>query len=133
MIVSMKIGASEEQVEKVVYTINQNGLTAKTIIGEQRIVIAVIGLVGYNEQFIDSINCLPGVEATARISKPYKLAAKEAGNGHKVTVGEMAFGHKNIFFMAGPCSVEDKKQMEITAKFLSDMGVRFLRAGAFKP
>jgi 3-deoxy-7-phosphoheptulonate synthase len=35
--------------------------------------------------------------------------------------------------IAGPCSIETETQMEQTAAFLSSLGVRFLRGGAFKP
>jgi 3-deoxy-7-phosphoheptulonate synthase len=35
--------------------------------------------------------------------------------------------------IAGPCSVESELQIEITAKELSDQGIKFLRGGAFKP
>lgn len=133
MIITMKTGVSEEEIEKVVSAIKKNRLDSKVIRGKQKIVIAVIGIVGYDEQFVGHINSLAGVEEIARISKPYKLAAKEAGNGHRVAVGDCIFGDKEIFFMAGPCSVEDRKQMKKTARFLSDIGIKFLRAGAFKP
>ncbi len=38
-----------------------------------------------------------------------------------------------MIFIAGPCAVESKEQIIETAKFLSSMGVRILRGGAYKP
>lgn len=35
--------------------------------------------------------------------------------------------------IAGPCSVESKEQIESVAAFLSGLGIRYLRGGAFKP
>lgn len=35
--------------------------------------------------------------------------------------------------MAGPCAVESYEQIEKTAKFLSSLGIKILRGGAFKP
>jgi 3-deoxy-7-phosphoheptulonate synthase len=35
--------------------------------------------------------------------------------------------------IAGPCAVESREQLEQTAGFLSGFGIRYLRAGAFKP
>lgn len=35
--------------------------------------------------------------------------------------------------MAGPCAVESYSQLERTAKFLKDKGIKILRAGAYKP
>ena len=36
-------------------------------------------------------------------------------------------------FLAGPCSVESLEQMEVIARFLQSKGMRFIRAGAYKP
>lgn len=38
-----------------------------------------------------------------------------------------------IRFIAGPCAVESQEQINSTAKFLSELGVKILRGGAFKP
>ncbi len=35
--------------------------------------------------------------------------------------------------MAGPCAVEDRPMIEEIAAFLSEMGVKVIRGGAFKP
>lgn len=41
--------------------------------------------------------------------------------------------HKGLHIIAGPCSVENREMMEITAEKLSELGIEFLRGGAFKP
>jgi len=38
-----------------------------------------------------------------------------------------------MIFIAGPCAVESEEQIVQTAKFLSSIGVRILRGGAYKP
>ena len=43
------------------------------------------------------------------------------------------FPEGQIRFIAGPCAVESDQQIDTTAKFLSQSGVRILRGGAFKP
>ena len=40
---------------------------------------------------------------------------------------------RKITITAGPCAVETYKQIEDTAKFLSSLGIKILRGGAFKP
>jgi 3-deoxy-7-phosphoheptulonate synthase len=40
---------------------------------------------------------------------------------------------RDKFFIAGPCSVESEGQIDRIAAFLSHLGVKFLRGGAFKP
>ena len=42
--------------------------------------------------------------------------------------------HDGKFLMiAGPCAVESEEQIVKTAKFLSNLGVKVLRGGAYKP
>lgn len=38
-----------------------------------------------------------------------------------------------MIIIAGPCAIESESQMELVAKELSKMGVKYLRGGAFKP
>lgn len=50
----------------------------------------------------------------------------DIGNGVK-------FGGDDFTIVAGPCSVENEEQMESIGKFLSSLGIKVLRGGAFKP
>jgi 3-deoxy-7-phosphoheptulonate synthase len=47
-------------------------------------------------------------------------------------VGDREVGRDPII-IAGPCAVEDEEQMERVASRLAELGVTFLRGGAFKP
>ncbi|MBL6974253.1 MAG: bifunctional 3-deoxy-7-phosphoheptulonate synthase/chorismate mutase [Deltaproteobacteria bacterium] len=49
-----------------------------------------------------------------------------------VRVGDREVGRAPII-IAGPCSVEDREQMDMVGGALSRLGVGFLRGGAFKP
>lgn len=40
---------------------------------------------------------------------------------------------KEITIIAGPCAIESEAQLDETAAFLSGLGVKYLRGGAFKP
>lgn len=40
---------------------------------------------------------------------------------------------KNTLVMIGPCSVESKEQVEQSAKLITSLGLKVLRAGAYKP
>ena len=40
---------------------------------------------------------------------------------------------KTPLVIAGPCSVESEEQLEKTAAFISGLGIKYLRGGAFKP
>lgn len=41
--------------------------------------------------------------------------------------------HKSFIFIAGPCAAESRQQVLQTAKFLSTLGVKIMRAGIWKP
>jgi 3-deoxy-7-phosphoheptulonate synthase len=51
----------------------------------------------------------------------------------QVSVKEAQFGAGAASIIAGPCSVEDYDSMLVIAQKLSALGVRALRAGAYKP
>ncbi len=51
-----------------------------------------------------------------------------------VKVGDISFGTPaSTVMMAGPCSVESEKQIEESAELLVSLGIKVLRAGAYKP
>ena len=49
-----------------------------------------------------------------------------------VDVNGIRFG-EDFVIIAGPCSIESEEQIMKTAEFLSSLGVRVLRGGAYKP
>lgn len=51
----------------------------------------------------------------------------------EVKAGGVKIGGKQLTIMAGPCTVESKSQIFLTAKALKDAGAHMLRGGAFKP
>jgi 3-deoxy-7-phosphoheptulonate synthase len=52
----------------------------------------------------------------------------------KETAKRDDFGERDpVMMIAGPCSVESEDQLDRTAAFLSQRGVRYLRGGSFKP
>jgi 3-deoxy-7-phosphoheptulonate synthase len=132
MLVVMHGHAPKDQIERVVETIRQMGLTPHPMPGPTRTAIGITG----NASSIDSrgLEVLPGVFELIRVTKPYKLASREMHEQDTVvrlpqgTIGE---GHFTI--IAGPCSVENESLILSTADWLMAHGVHFLRAGAFKP
>lgn len=53
----------------------------------------------------------------------------------EVLIGDTAIGGNthNTIVITGPCSVESEEQIESAAKLCVELGVKVLRAGAFKP
>jgi 3-deoxy-7-phosphoheptulonate synthase len=132
MLVVMQTDATPDQIDRVVGTILGQGLTPHPLPGATRTAIGMTG----NTQAVDKalFEVLPGVEECIRVTKPYKLASREMKRDDTVvrtpfgTVGPGAFA-----VVGGPCSVENEAMVFRTAEFLMANGVRFLRAGAFKP
>jgi 3-deoxy-7-phosphoheptulonate synthase len=51
----------------------------------------------------------------------------------EVKIGNIRFGSGNLVIIAGPCTIESKKQIFETAEAVKDAGAHMLRGGVFKP
>jgi len=78
---------------------------------------------------------LLGVHDAYRISSPYKLAGRSfRPEGTKVAFPNgVVVGGQEVVIMAGPCSVESREQILLSAKLAAAAGAKFLRGGAYKP
>jgi len=80
------------------------------------------------------VELLPGVAHVYRITEPYKLASRTFLNEKSVIdVGGVPIGGDTVVVMAGPCSVENERQIGVIAEHVAKAGAQFLRGGAFKP
>ena len=75
MIVEMKTGATQEEVDNVVKKVKSYGLDVQLNIGTEKTVIALLGSTT-GQLSTDLFAVLPGVESVTRIMKPYKLASR---------------------------------------------------------
>ena len=134
MIVVMKPGASQEQIEFICNQVRAMGFVPHPIKGVERTVIGAIGDDQGREQ-IQSLAVAEGVESVIPIRKPYKLASRELHkNSTVVRVGGLEIGSPSEFVvMAGPCSVESEEQIIAAAQTVRSAGANILRGGAFKP
>ena len=135
MIVVMKPGSTVKQIEHVVKLVREMGLKEHVIEGTERTVVAVIG----NDRFKDrsALETVDGVDKVVPILAPYKMASKEVKKDRTVvpfggTLGGKVGGQK-VGVIAGPCSVESKKQLLEIAHAVKESGATALRGGAFKP
>jgi 3-deoxy-7-phosphoheptulonate synthase len=132
MLVVMQSHSTPEQIERVLGAIREMGLTPHPMPGPTRTAIGITG----NTGMVDprTLEVLPGVLELLRVTKPYKLASREMHEHDTVVrLPQGTFGDGHFTIIAGPCSVEDESSIFRTAEWLMDRGVRFLRAGAFKP
>lgn len=64
----------------------------------------------------------------------YTLVSKDNKDSQTViTVGDSTIGSEELCMIAGPCAVESEDQLFEIAKHISDLGIKFIRGGAYKP
>jgi len=133
MIVVLKPGSSKRQVNAVIRRIEHLGFKAHPIFGVKRTVIGAIGD-DREKHVLQSLAGLPCVEQLVPILQPFKLASREFSPDSSVLrVGNAKFGGHYFGLIAGPCAVENEKQLVETALKVARAGARMLRGGAFKP
>jgi 3-deoxy-7-phosphoheptulonate synthase len=132
MLVVMEAGASPEQIDRVIETIQLLRLTPHSLPGPTRTAIAITGNTGSVDA--RALEVLEGVKECIRVTKPFKLASREMHPADTVlNLPQGKIGPGTFTIIAGPCSVENEAMILRTAEFLVENGVKFLRAGAFKP
>jgi 3-deoxy-7-phosphoheptulonate synthase len=132
MIIILKSGVSDEQVEHVIRRVESLGLKAHLSRGTFR---TIIGVIGDESQFQpEQFQVLPGVVDVIRVLPPYKLASIEAHpQPSVVNVAGVRVGGGNLAMIAGPCAVESAERMDAIAAAVRQAGANILRGGAFKP
>ncbi|BDC51051.1 3-deoxy-7-phosphoheptulonate synthase [Bryobacterales bacterium F-183] len=132
MLVVMQAGASEQQVQGVIDRLVNMGFTVHRSTG---VTHTVLGGVGPVEDFEPAdFEVLDGVKECHRIISPYKLASRSfKPGGTVVKIKDVEIGGNSVVVMAGPCSVENVDQIEMSAEIVAKAGAKVIRGGAFKP
>jgi 3-deoxy-7-phosphoheptulonate synthase len=133
MIVAMQDHATDEQIQHVIERMVELGFNVHRTTGETQTILAGVGTPAQFE--ITEFQVLSGVHNAYRISSQYKLAGRgfrPEGTRIKFANG-LVVGGEEIVVMAGPCSVESRDQIRLSAQQVAAAGCQFLRGGAFKP
>jgi len=133
VLIVMRHGATRDEVEKVISVIQELGYQAQPMPGAQR---TAVGLVG-NDGRVDAsrLEGLPGVQEVIHVSQPYKQVSREWKNEPTIVklAGGVSVGGAEVVAIAGPCSVENERQIIESARQVKDAGAVILRGGAWKP
>src|SRR5215208_3275681 len=120
MLIVMRHGAVEEEVRRVVATIEEMGYQARPMPGKQR---TTVGLVG-NDGRVDGsrLAALPSVQEIIHVTKPYKQVSREwKGDTTVVRLANgLTVGGDEVVVMAGPCSVETEAQILQAARLVRE-------------
>jgi 3-deoxy-7-phosphoheptulonate synthase len=139
MIIVMKVGSPQEEINRITTELSSWGLTPEKIIGQHKVVIALVGeTADLDPPRIQELS--QWIEQVLRVEVPYKRASRQFRHGEASEVvvntpqGDVVFGeHHPLVVVAGPCSVENEEMIVETALRVKAAGARFLRGGAYKP
>ncbi len=132
MLIILKSGASDAQINHVVERVESLGLKAHLSRGTYRTVIGVIG--DEDKLQVEPLQAIPGVAQVVPVLPPYKLASIEAHPQPTVVdVAGVKIGGGNLAMIAGPCAVESYERLDAIAAAVRKAGANLLRGGAFKP
>ena len=132
MLIVMTADATEEDIQRVVATIESIGFKAHPMPGANRTAIGVTGNTGAvdPEPFVE----LPGVGECVRVTKPYKLVGRDLKHDKTIIkIGDAEIGGAEPAIIAGVCAVESREQTMLTAQVVAEAGCKWFRGGAFKP
>ncbi|MBD2268731.1 3-deoxy-7-phosphoheptulonate synthase [Anabaena sp. FACHB-1391] len=139
MIIVMKVGSPQEEINRITTELSSWGLTPEKIIGQHKVVIALVGeTADLDPPRIQELS--QWIEQVLRVEVPYKRASRQFRHGQASEVvvntpqGDVVFGeHHPLVVVAGPCSVENEEMIVETALRVKAAGAKFLRGGAYKP
>ena len=132
MILILKNGATDDQIDHVLQKVESMGFQTHLSRGTFRTIIGMIGDESLTtEQQLQSI---PGVHQVVPVLPPYKLASREAHpESSVIDVSGVEIGGGNLAMIAGPCSVEDRDRMMRIGTSVVKSGANLFRGGAYKP
>ncbi|MBD2681190.1 MULTISPECIES: 3-deoxy-7-phosphoheptulonate synthase [Nostoc] len=139
MIIVMKSGSPEAEINRIDEELSSWGLTPEKIVGKHKVVIGLVGETASLDPLqIQELS--PWIEQVLRVEQPYKRASRQFRHGEasEVVVNlpneTVVFGeHHPLIVVAGPCSVENEEMIVETARRVKAAGAKFLRGGAYKP
>src|SRR6476659_7787908 len=133
MMIVMKAGASEAEIQSVIERIESVGARAHPSRGEE---LTVIGAIGDREHVARlGLEGAPNVAQVVPILKPYKLASMQvrANEPTVIDVDGRKISGEHFSLIAGPCTVESRDQTLSTARAVAAAGASLFRGGAYKP
>ena len=111
MIVVMRSGATERHIEVVMARLAEHSLSGHLSQGEERSIIGVVGA-AIAPTLREELELLEGVQEVVRITRPYKLAAREFHPQDTIVhVRGIPIGGPGCVVIAGPCAVENERQI----------------------
>jgi 3-deoxy-7-phosphoheptulonate synthase len=133
MIIILRPGITRKEEAAVLQEIKTLGYKPHIMRGVERTVIGAIGD-ERTHKTLEALSSWQQVERVMPVQKRYKLVSHEGQKDDTViSVRGNLIGGRKLQVMAGPCSVEEERQLMSTAHAVKKAGATILRGGAFKP
>lgn len=132
MVIVMKPGTPEQEWKKIKENLEGRGYQINEIVGSGQTILGVIGDTRALDMNMLKVNeC---VDKVMRVQEPFKRANRSFHPEDSIIdVSGVKIGGRKLAVIAGPCSVENEKQIVGVAKSVKLAGATLLRGGAFKP
>ncbi|MCA1626083.1 MAG: 3-deoxy-7-phosphoheptulonate synthase [Acidobacteria bacterium] len=132
MLIVMKPGVTQSEIEHVLEKIKHLGFCTKILINSSQTSIDITDGKGSIDAAI--FENLTGVAETVRPQNPYKLASSQTLRKKSVVlIGNERIGGDELTIIGGVCAVETREQVFNIAETVKKSGAKFFRGGAFKP
>jgi 3-deoxy-7-phosphoheptulonate synthase len=132
MIVILKQGTDQREIDKLTDSIEKRGAQVNPVIGKGLLMLGIVGDTSKIDHI--EIEANRNVESIMKVAEPFKKANKLFHPEPTIVdVEGNKIGGNKLAMIAGPCSVETEEQIVGIAQDVKKMGAKFLRGGAFKP
>ena len=132
MIIQLEKQLSESQKKEIIKKVNSLKYEITEVVTQKGDYLIGIGSKDFD---IRQIGHMPGITDIHIVSDSYKLVSRKwkvkpsvIELGNDVTIGEGTFT-----IIAGPCAIEDEKQIELIIQHLKENDVKIMRGGVYKP
>jgi 3-deoxy-7-phosphoheptulonate synthase len=133
MIIVLKSGVNDADVDEVCRRITEMGYGPHVIRGEFKTIVAAVGE-ERGRPDLRLLEAMETVESVMPVQQPFKLASREVRReSSEVGINGVTVGARDVVVMAGPCSVESEAQVLEVADAVKAAGAKILRGGAYKP
>ena len=132
MLILLNLASPRQDIDEIKEKIKKLNCQPHEIPGEINLAIGITGPTHKLNR--DDFRFMNSVVDVVRVSKKYKLVSRQMKNNDTIVQTKFGtIGGKELAIIAGPCSVESRDQIFRIAEELSELGVKFLRGGAYKP
>jgi len=132
LLIMMSLQTPRKDVERIKNKIKSCGCSPHEIPGAIKL---AIGITGPSAKLsIEDFLMMDSVDEVVRVTKPYKLVSREMKSDDTIiNFNDTSIGGNNLTVIAGPCAIENRQQLFDIAGQIKEMGIQFLRGGAYKP